>query len=171
MRSVRATARNSRRPACAGYRAPAWRSLCAGPPEGPPHKFTHAESASAALRANPRAPAALLLVFPTGVMNGVGDKQMANARTSEIKDDANLGLAMLIAEFDGGDNQPVAGVVSINEARDIAASNMRVRTVPAYESVGVNNARLGAAWPKRLDGFLVRDPQPSSTSKWTVTRP
>ena len=36
---------------------------------------------------------------------------MANAKTIEIKDDANLGIAMLIAEFDGGNYQPVAAVV------------------------------------------------------------
>jgi hypothetical protein len=63
-------------------------------------------------------------------MNGVGDKHMANAANEkriEIKDDANLGLALLIAEFDGGNYQPVAVVVSISEAREIAASNVRAR--------------------------------------------
>ena len=54
---------------------------------------------------------------------------MANAsvKTIEIKDDANLGLAMLIAEFDGTNYQPVAAVSSINEAREIAGSNLRAR--------------------------------------------
>jgi hypothetical protein len=63
-------------------------------------------------------------------MNGVGDKQMANAgneRRIEIKDDTNLGLAMLIAEFGDGNYQPIAAVVSINEAREIATSDMRAR--------------------------------------------
>jgi hypothetical protein len=45
----------------------------------------------------------------------------------EIKDDTELGLAILIAEFGDGNYQPVAAVVSINEARDIAASNSRCR--------------------------------------------
>ena len=31
-----------------------------------------------------------------------GAKQMARGKTIEIKDDANLGIAMLIAELDGG---------------------------------------------------------------------
>jgi len=53
---------------------------------------------------------------------------MANAKTIETKDDANLGLAMLIAEFDGGNYHPGAAVLSINEAREIAASDMRART-------------------------------------------
>jgi hypothetical protein len=57
-----------------------------------------------------------------------GDTQMANAKQETINDDANLGLAMLIAEFGEGDCQPVAAVVSINEAREIAASDMRART-------------------------------------------
>ena len=53
-------------------------------------------------------------------MNGVGDKQMANAnaKTIQIKDDANLGIAMLIAEFGEGNYQPVSAVSSINEARN-----------------------------------------------------
>ena len=52
---------------------------------------------------------------------------MANAKTIEIKDDANLAIAMLIAEFDAGSYQPVAAVVSMNEAREIAASDLRGR--------------------------------------------
>jgi hypothetical protein len=35
---------------------------------------------------------------------------------------------MLIAEFGQGNYQPVAAVASINEAREIAASDMRART-------------------------------------------
>src|SRR6266568_4544826 len=59
-----------------------------------------------------------------------GDKQMANAakeKPIEIKDDTELGLAILIAEFGEGNYQPVAVVVSINEAREIAESNLRAR--------------------------------------------
>jgi len=54
---------------------------------------------------------------------------MANgsAKTIEIKDDANLGIAMLIAEFGEGNYQPVAAVSSINEAHEIAASDVRGR--------------------------------------------
>jgi len=53
-----------------------------------------------------------------------GAKQIANGKTIKIKDDADLGIAILITEFGGGSYQPVATVVSINEAREIAASNM-----------------------------------------------
>ena len=55
---------------------------------------------------------------------------MANApkeKPIEVKDGAELGLAILIAEFGEGKYQPVAAVVSINEAREIAVSNLRAR--------------------------------------------
>ena len=45
----------------------------------------------------------------------------------EIKDDTDLGLAMLIAEDEDGHYEPVGVVVNINEAREIAASDMRGR--------------------------------------------
>ena len=63
-------------------------------------------------------------------MNVSGAKQLANAsaKTIEIKDDANLGFAMLIVGFAEGNYQPVAAVASINEAREIAASDMRAKT-------------------------------------------
>ena len=44
-----------------------------------------------------------------------------------IKDDTDLGLAMLIAEDEEGRYEPVGVIVSINEAREIAASDMRGR--------------------------------------------
>ena len=52
---------------------------------------------------------------------------MANAakeKPIEVRDDAELGLAILIAEF--GDGNSV--MVSINEARESAASDMHGRT-------------------------------------------
>ena len=45
----------------------------------------------------------------------------------EIKDDTELGLAMLIADLGDGHYQPIGVVVSINEAREIIAGNMRRR--------------------------------------------
>src|SRR6184192_3536693 len=62
-------------------------------------------------------------------MNVSGAKQLANAsaKTIEIKDDANLGFAMLIVGFAEGNYQPVAAVSGINEAREIAASDLRGR--------------------------------------------
>jgi hypothetical protein len=43
----------------------------------------------------------------------------------ELKDNTELGLTILIAEFGDGNYKPVAVVVSINEAREIASSDMR----------------------------------------------
>ena len=45
----------------------------------------------------------------------------------KIEDDTELGLAMLVAEFADGSYQPIAVVVSINEAKEIAEGNMRQR--------------------------------------------
>lgn len=45
----------------------------------------------------------------------------------EIKDETNLGLGLLIAEFGDGTYRPIATVTSVNEAREIAESNMRRR--------------------------------------------
>lgn len=44
-----------------------------------------------------------------------------------IKDDTELGLATLIAESEEGQYQPIGVVVSINEAREIAQSDLRMR--------------------------------------------
>jgi hypothetical protein len=45
----------------------------------------------------------------------------------KMEDDTELGIAMLIAEDEEGHYDPVAAVVSINEAREIAESDMRGR--------------------------------------------
>ena len=45
----------------------------------------------------------------------------------KIEDDTELGLAILVAEFSGGTYQPIAVVVSVNEAKEIADGNMRQR--------------------------------------------
>jgi hypothetical protein len=44
-----------------------------------------------------------------------------------LEPDTELGLAMLIAEDEDGHYEPVAVVASINEAKEIAESNMRYR--------------------------------------------
>ena len=45
----------------------------------------------------------------------------------EIKDDTELGLAILVAVYAGGGYRPIGVAVSISEAREIAQSNMRGR--------------------------------------------
>ena len=46
---------------------------------------------------------------------------------TEFKDDTDLGMAILVAEFGDGHYEPVAVVVSINEARELADGDMRGR--------------------------------------------
>jgi hypothetical protein len=46
---------------------------------------------------------------------------------TEIKDDTELCGGMLIAEMGGGSYEPVGLVISVNEAIDIAQSDMRYR--------------------------------------------
>jgi hypothetical protein len=61
--------------------------------------------------------------------DGTDQEQTKTAATpgfgTEIKDDTELGMAIVVAEFGDGNYQPVGAVVSINEAREIAASDMR----------------------------------------------
>ena len=45
----------------------------------------------------------------------------------EIKDNTELGLAILVAVFGDANYHPVGVVVSVNEAREMAASDMRGR--------------------------------------------
>jgi hypothetical protein len=45
----------------------------------------------------------------------------------QITDSTELGLAMLIAEDEEGSYQPVGCVISLNEAREIAACDLRRR--------------------------------------------
>lgn len=45
----------------------------------------------------------------------------------EIKDDTELGLAMLIAEFESGHYEPIGVVASIQEAGEIARDDLRIR--------------------------------------------
>src|SRR4051794_19249127 len=88
-------------------------------------------------------------------MNGVGDTQMAkaSAKRIEIRDDANLGIAMLIAEDEQGNYEPMAAAVSINEARDIAQSNLRskIRRLEREEDPGLCRFAY-KLWAKGLDG-------------------
>ena len=71
----------------------------------------------------------------------------------KIKDDTELGLAMLIAEDEEGRYEPVGVVVSINEAREIAASDMRgrMRRLEHGEDAGLCPYEY-KVWAQGLDG-------------------
>jgi hypothetical protein len=45
----------------------------------------------------------------------------------QIKDDTELGLAVLIAEFGDSSYEPIAVVATVSEAREIAAGDLRTR--------------------------------------------
>jgi hypothetical protein len=70
----------------------------------------------------------------------------------EIKDDTELGLAMLIADFGNGRYQPIGVVISINEAREIAECNMRAR-MRALEKGGTPACPESyVVWAQGLEG-------------------
>jgi len=70
----------------------------------------------------------------------------------EIKDDTELCLAILVAEFGEGAYQPIGVVVSINEAREIAAGDLRgrMRELEAGKTPACPEAYV--VWAQGLDG-------------------
>ena len=71
----------------------------------------------------------------------------------KINDDTELGLAMLIAEDEEGHYEPVGVVVSINEAREIAAGDMRgrMRRLERGEGAGLCPYEY-KVWAQGIDG-------------------
>src|ERR1019366_7535692 len=85
-----------------------------------------------------------------------GDKQMARTTKQtktpatpgfaiEIKDDTELGLAILVAVYAGGGYRPVGVAVSISEAREIGESHRR-----HYTGAAIEKYELGAGSGRRL---------------------
>jgi len=70
----------------------------------------------------------------------------------EIKDNTELGLAMLIADLGDGHYLPIGVVVSIDEAREIAASDMRgrMRDLEAGETPACPESYV--VWAQGLEG-------------------
>ena len=73
----------------------------------------------------------------------------------EIKDDTELGLAILVAEFGDGTYQPVGVVVSINEAREIAGSDMRGRMRDLERGGTPACPERYLVWAQGLDGEYI----------------
>ena len=69
-----------------------------------------------------------------------------------IGDDTEMGLAILVAEFGESAYQPIGVVVTINEAREIAASDMRgrMRDLEAGKAPACPEAYV--VWAQGLDG-------------------
>lgn len=71
----------------------------------------------------------------------------------EIKDNTDLGLAMLIAEDEEGRYQPVGCVISISEAREIARSDFRRRMHDLERGADPGLCPYGyKIWATGLDG-------------------
>ena len=60
-------------------------------------------------------------------MNNANRNQNHNGFTVEITDETYLGLAMLIAESEDGQYEPVAVVSTVGEAREIVTTNLQNR--------------------------------------------
>ena len=70
----------------------------------------------------------------------------------EIKDDTELGLAILVAEFGEGAYQPIGVVVSINEAREIVAGDLRGRMSELKTGKTPACPEAYVVWAQGLDG-------------------
>jgi hypothetical protein len=70
-----------------------------------------------------------------------------------LQPDTDLGLAMLIAEGDDGQHEPVAVVGTINEAREAAESDLRgrMRRLELGEDAGLCPT-LYKVWARGVDG-------------------
>lgn len=74
-----------------------------------------------------------------------------------LQPDTDLGLAMLIAEDDDGNTQPIAVASTIGEAKEIADDDMRgrMRRLERGEEAGICPARY-KLWARGIDGkYLV----------------
>ena len=70
-----------------------------------------------------------------------------------LRPDTELGLAMLIAEDEEGHYEPVAVAATINEAKELAESDMRARmhSVETDSDAGICPARY-KLWARGVDG-------------------
>jgi hypothetical protein len=71
----------------------------------------------------------------------------------QITDDTDLGLAMLIAEDEEGHYEPVAVASTINEAKEIAASDLRsrMRRLECADDPGICPYTY-KVWARGIDG-------------------
>ena len=89
----------------------------------------------------------------------------------ELQPDTDLGLAMLIAEDEEGRIEPVAVAGTINEAREIAESDMRsrMRRLERDEDPGICPARY-RLWAREIDGDYIIAHEMDATSIKPATK-
>jgi hypothetical protein len=70
-----------------------------------------------------------------------------------LQPDTDLGLAMLIAESEDGQHEPIAVVGTISEAREVAGSDLRdrMRRLDKCEDAGLCPI-LYKVWARGIDG-------------------
>lgn len=95
-------------------------------------------------------------------MNGVAMKNTtkrtnapANATpgfTIRIEEHTELSDAFLIAEFDGGRYEPLGGIISIAEAKEIAGHNMRRRMRDLETGGEPECPEAYVVWARGIDG-------------------
>ena len=79
--------------------------------------------------------------------------QTYNGFALPLEPDTELGLAMLIAEDEDGHYEPVAVAATINEAKEIAESDLRgrMRSIERGEDAGLCPVRY-KLWARGIDG-------------------
>ena len=70
----------------------------------------------------------------------------------EIKDNTDLGLAMLIAESEDGQYEPVAVVANVGEAREIASDDMASRMNRLEHGESPLCPYVYKVWARGIDG-------------------
>jgi hypothetical protein len=112
-----------------------------------------------------------LTVSANRAMNGhvQGDQQMARTQKQpwkewhgfaiELKPDTDLRIGLLIAEYDSGAYEPIAAVSTINEAKEIAQSNMaaRMRSIDRGEEIYEPPVRY-RLWATGMEGRYIPVP-------------
>ena len=76
----------------------------------------------------------------------------------EIQPDTELGMAMLIAEYDTGAYEPIAVVATINEARQIASHNLACRMRRLERREDVTCPETYKVWAPGLEGRYLTVP-------------
>ena len=86
--------------------------------------------------------------------NATNNQNQNNGFPAEITDATDLGLAMLIAESEDGQYEPVAVVANVGEAREIASDDMAslMRRLEHAESPLCPYAHK--VWARGIDGKL-----------------
>jgi hypothetical protein len=104
------------------------------------------------------------------VMKTTTKKQNHNGFAIEITDTTDLGLAMLIAESEDGQYEPVAVVANVGEAREVAHDDMRIRMRDLERGASPLCPYVYKIWARGIDGqhriaCEITDTRPNKTAR------